>query len=488
MQEVLLVEVVDLDSAAVVHGSAELADRGPARDRVVRALRRRWPVAAGLVVLLLVGAVAAGVRARDRVARLAAQPGVLAPLDPSLHEVWREPMRGWGQLITVGGDILLFGPDEHQAAAVVSFDGITGRQKWSAPLPEMPGRGDVRCVALGGARPADAARVACRVLPVSSVGADEGPAGPATLVVLDASTGRRVAQHRLDSVNVSIVPFGSDLVLTEVGADGHATVQRADPITGQVRWTFRSAQPLRSPSGPFWFDPSVQHGVIVANGPVTWAFAPDGKVLGEWHLQGGDWSVTGGWGLNVTVLPDGRFAVGESGGVGLTDADYGTVSTTAARDGFRIPGPVLSPSVDDGSAPGILFTVPTGHLGAIAFDFGTGKRMWESNWAHVGGALVLDGRLIAMTGGRLLAVDARSGRQLWSVEVPRGNYGEQLFTDGRVVVVPMYDPDRGAVLTAFAAADGREQWMASLPAGTNHFEVSNHRLVALTDQDLVALG
>lgn len=309
------------------------------------------------------------------------------------------------------------------------------------------------------------------------------------LLVLDAGTGRRVAERDLPSATVSVVPFGRDVVVTEVLADSRAQVERQDPVTGEARWSFRSTDPLKTPaSGPVWLFPLVQHGVIVANGPVTWAFSADGRVLGEWHLQGGDWAVRGGWGLDVSVLADGRFAVGESGGVGLSDQDYGTVSRTDARDGFSIPGPVLEPVADDGSASDVLFLRPTGIGGMVAMAPTSGRLLWKAGVQPWGDALVLDSRLIVVNGRDLSAIDARSGQVLWTTRVAMGNHEQRVLTDGRSVFVPRFDALLGAVLTAFDPADGREQWTARLPAGASRLAVVHGHLVAMTAQELVALG
>jgi len=497
MQEVILIEVTDLDRDGVGRGSGEPDARGRApgwdgrRAQVVRGLRRWWPFVAGVLAVLLAIGITSAVRTRDRAARLAALPGVLAPLDSSLHVLWRAPMRGWGQLLALDGSVVLFGRDDQGAAAIVSLDGTTGEERWSVPLPDVTVTGDVSCNALDDAARGRAAHLVCRLVSASVIDAEDGiyrPAGTTRLVVLDSRTGRQVADRTMDDPGVSVEPFGRDLILTGVLRDGRAQVTRQAAVTGEVRWTFRSTDPLKGQQGPTWLYPSVQHGVIVVNGPVTWAFAPDGTMLGEWHLRGGDWAVRGGWGLDVTVLPDGRFAVGESGGVGLSDDQYGTVSTTDARDGYPIPGPVLEPIVDDGSAATILFSTPSGSGGVVATDLATGTRLWRFASVPWGSALVLDGRLIAVVSRELIAFDTRTGRVLWRVAVPMGNHSGQVLTDGRSILVPMFDLGRGAVLTAFDPADGRTHWSTRLPSSTTFLAVADGRLVALTDRDLIALG
>jgi hypothetical protein len=219
-------------------------------------------------------------------------------------------------------------------------------------------------------------------------------------------------------------------------------------------------------------------------------------VLGEWHLTGGDQASAGGWFLDVAVLPDGRFAVGESGGASSPGQVYGTVSASDARDGFTIPGPVLQPAVDDGSAADLLLTTGRDGAGVSAMDASTGIRRWESPTTMQGGTILLDGRLIGIVGGssaavagsELTALDTRTGRLLWTVRLPAAGQPEQVLTDGHLLVVPLYDHAAGAVLVAFDPADGRSRWRVQMPARLHHLAVVDRRLYALTEGELIALG
>lgn len=489
LQPVHLVEVADTDPGALARATGPVAAAGGPRlrGRLARDARRWWAAVVAVVAVLALATLVPAVQARQRDAAIAALPGVVARLDPALPERWRTAGWGWGDLVAVGDDgILVSGRGVDGVVEVMALDGATGERAWSTPFPEVTSAGRIHCLPLADGDP----HVVCNVVTGGSTGAlDAEPAEPARLVALASATGRRSATHELRSDNAMIAAVGSDVVVTEVLPDGRAAVTLLDPRSGQVRWEFRSREALRTPSpGPAWLYPVVQHGVIVANGPVTWAFGFDGTVLGEWHLEGGDWAVRGGWGLDVTVLPDGRFAVGESGGVGMSDEDYGSVSATDARDGFAIPGPVLELTVDDGSADGVLFVVPSEYGGIVALDSGTGERLWAAGAATWGSALVLDRRLIMVAGRVLEAFDARSGEPLWQVEIAMGNHAKQVLTDGRVVLVPRFDPERGPVLTAVDPADGREQWTAPLPARASQLAVVQGQLLVTTERDLVAVG
>ncbi len=514
MREVVLVEVVEPGPDDVLRARGEPGDPDrdtstvesprvdtPIRERALRGLRhlrhlrhlrRWWPVAAGLPLVLVVGGAISGIRADDRAARLATISEVLAPIDASLRELWHEPLRGWGQVDSIGRDVVLFGYDDQRSAAVVSLDGTTGERRWQAPLPEVAGTGDVRCVALGMPGDDRVADVACLLAGASRLDAQDGnysPVGSARLVVLDGKTGKRVAQRTMASTSVTMAALGRDLVVAEILRNNHALVTREDPVSGRPRWTFRSTDPLPESGGsPPWLFTSIQHGVILLGGPVTLALGPDGTVLGEWHLLGGDRAAIGGWGPEVTVLPDGRFAVGQSGGVWSSEAHYGTVSTGDRRDGYSISGPLVVPMVDDGSAPDVIFVRPVDENGLVAVDSATGKQLWASRWAPGGRSLLLDGRLIAIAHQKMTAVDAHSGHLLWSVDMPLGDHAQQVLTDGRTLLVPTFDPERGAVMTTFDPSDGRERWSATLPSGVDFLDVVDGRLLAMTDQELVALG
>src|SRR4051812_31454368 len=90
-------EVELLEEGAPEPGTPAARPDGPDRFRALvrRALawsRAQWPVTVpAAAVLALAVAVPAGLAARDEQARIAAlgdHPGVLRPLDPSLHVAW----------------------------------------------------------------------------------------------------------------------------------------------------------------------------------------------------------------------------------------------------------------------------------------------------------------------------------------------------------------------------------------------------------------
>jgi len=487
LQAVTLIEVTEPDDDA-----SRLAQSS----RVAARRRRSAVWAAALVLVLAGGAVVARERERGRDAFLATLPGVLAPLSTSVHELWRAPTAGLNQFEDMGSTLLslALGPDA--VPEITAIDPDTGVERWTARFPEGSAAGSIWCVRLADTEDGPAAQLACQVTNgqavdiVEAAGTATG-SGVAQLVVLDAGSGARVAQRELGRADLSMAPLGRDLILAEVLADGQARVRREDAVTGAVRWTFQRDWPEGTPGNdPPWISAYAQNGKILVSGILTCVLALDGQLLGTWQLTGGPRSAEGGWWLDVTVLPDGRYAVGESGGA-RGDDRYGTVSTTDARDGFAIPGPVVTPSIDDGSAPGLLLTMPVRGSGLVAQDSRTGRTLWRSDTESHGQVLVLDGRLITLGSGDLYALDPADGTELWRVPTPDSGPANDVVTDGRVLAVPILGIDQSLTLHAFDPADGRTLWTAPLAERLqqlSYLVVSHGRILAVTDRALVSFG
>ncbi len=380
-------------------------------------------------------------------------------------------------------------------------------------LPGPGPTGEIGCLAV--TRPDDGAdaHVVCTVTTaLGSLGFGRRrvpPDGRTLLVVLDAATGARAATHDLAQRLPSVAALGPDLVLAEVDPDLHVRVTRQDPVSGAVRWTVRgpdplggltSATPLRidlpragrvtaagsaagDPAGDPAADPA---GVVAVSGPGAWALQPDGVLVGSWapRRPGSPSDVDPS--VDLTVLPDGRFVVGEPDAGGLDGLPYGTVSASDARDGFAVPGRVLRPVVDDGSAGDVLLTVPPGSGQVVAVDPGTGRWRWRTEAR--GAAVVLDGRLHTRSGGAVAAVDVGTGRTVWRTEVATRRSSRELMTDGRVLLVPTTSADGRPGLTALGLDDGRVRWSAPAPDGVEDYLVVDGGLVALTEREAVGLG
>lgn len=461
------------------------------------ALRRRarWVAVLGVVLALVAtAAVADAVRTRRQAERLADVPGLLAPLGPSVAELWRASA-GWGHMATVGGDVIVgrAGPDGTDE--IIGLDTATGAEQWVAPMPELGPTREIWCDTLGDAARRLTSHVACLLTTTRARGGvrtgvppDEG----ALLVVIDTATGERVTQRRMDTRYPALESLGADLALIEVLPDGHVRVRRVRPAPFTVRWTFTS--PERLPTAGRFRDtplPMLQRDVLVVAGGTGWALDPgDGALLDEWDLRGaGLPSLLGApAGSTVAVLPDGRFAVGRPGGASPRSRGYATVRAAGERDGYTIPGPVLGTAVDDGSADDVLLTERLGDAGLGAQDAASGRRLWTRDGEVRGEPLLLDRRLVAVLDGVVTALDARSGEVLWEVALDGQSLRGGLTTDGVVVAGAVRGPDGERVLVAWGIEDGRERWRTALPADVDAVDAVGGVLLARTEEHLVGLG
>ena len=465
------------------HGDEPVGPSVPrsVRQRVV--VHRRWLVvlvAALVVVFAMV--VMPGIRDRERDARLFSVPGVLFPLEPPLQAIWSGSV-GLG-LEEVTHDVLVAIFRTQDGHEVVGVDPLTGKRLWATALPPTLNVADSRCRILRGDFPQPSRAVACHLAAPLAPGDQRLPYGPGAeqrLLVLDPRTGEVVADRSLGFGYVVMVPWETDLILTEVLADGRLQVTREDPVDGDELWSVRSDEPLPGAgtgAGPRPVLPSVEHGVVLVYGPVTRALSPDGEVLGEWvsaaPISGGEPAP-----VQVTVLPDGRFAVSDPA-ARTSGSPYGHVVAADGRADFPIDGPVLTTLVDDGSAADVLLTRSPGGEQIVAVDPRTGAPLWSAA-TNVGTyPLILDRRLVTTAGEEVVALDTGDGERLWTALSGQLLSNEALMPDGHVALVPLADNLTGArTLAAVGLSDGRVRWTARAPEGTFGYIEAGGRLFAL---------
>jgi len=118
-----------------------------------------------------------------------------------------------------------------------------------------------------------------------------------------------------------------------------------------------------------------------------------------------------------------------------------------------MPSPVV--------AGGRVFTVDTENV-VSAFDMRTGRRQWEVDLvqneddddAAPGGLAWDDGRLFVTTGfGKVIALDAASGKRLWRRSVDMPVHAPPTVADGRLFFITVENQ-----LRALSAADGSDIW------------------------------
>ncbi len=324
-----------------------------------------------------------------------------------------------------------------------------------------------------------------------------------TTFALDARTGRLVWETRLTTsanpITIAPVVANGKLVLTSSTGQapgGRGILFALDAVTGRVRWRFDT---IRSP----WQYPAVARGggawqtpTVDSNGDVYWGTANPYPWGGTpQRPNGGDYPGDVRYTDSLVVLS------GRTGSLRWADQ----VTPHDIRDyDFQLP-PILA------LVGGRAVVVGGGKAGrVIAWDRSTRRRLWETAVGlrrnDVGPlpakpVTVCPGLLggvetpMALSGGRvfvpvvdlcfregshgpegldffrvdyskgkgeLVALDARSGRRLWTRKFPSPNFGCATVAND-VVFTATYD----GTIYGLSVADGRTLWKATARAGIN---------------------
>ena len=439
---------------------------------------RLWSAIGALVVLVLA---AWGLnhaeerRDETRLAALAGLPGYLDLITAPLEVAWRADA---GRPVARTGTVLLVADagdgGRGGGAALTALDLTTGVELWRRAVD-----GEV-CVPLtdeGAAGIAVVSRVVC----LPRAGVDAPAAG--RVVVLDAATG---AQTRTQTVDPSTTAelAGGHVLLTSSVAKGAVGVRAWDPVSGLDAWAFTAAPRTQVAvrdvrTAPGWSH-DVRDGIVtVVGADVRLTFdaatgrrrdvpsaAPDREML---DLPGGR---EARWGRD-------RF--GRPTNVVVVDRDAGSR--------IEVPGlPWLAP-VRDGSATDVVVIRRTVDQHLLGVDAGSGRVRWDlANVPWLDASVQVDGVVVAVSPSAAVALDVATGLRLWDHPAARGSGGWDLLTDGRVVLVPTEDGDRGVVLSARRLTTGEAAWDVPLPGEVVAVdEVDGRTVLVLTDAGLVAL-
>ncbi|HEX5332083.1 MAG TPA: PQQ-binding-like beta-propeller repeat protein [Cellulomonas sp.] len=448
--------------------------------------RRWWPVAVGVVAVLAVTQATLATRDRSHLSRIQAMPGVARTTDASVTEKWRRDVPGSIELVrtaaTVAGRWVGAGVTTDGTQTIQAIDPDTGATTWSTVLagPEPAATGvTILAPTCGLARPtgtaSDSPTLLCLVVagystPGGSASSTSPEPGTARIVVVDPATGTVTAERAAAPSSVLVID-GDVAYVAEVASDGHGVVTATDPRTGEARWTFTTPQPLQITSGQ---RPHVRlsaldgHVLVGAEQGAAWLLSSSGSVERE---------VTDVAGAALVAPRTGVLALQTWSGASspllrVLAGDHGSSAGPAIR------GDVLTPTVDDGSAPGLVFT---GGSQLTAWDAATGEERWSVPMSSSTGNLVLlDGRLYQSTQIGLRALDATSGALLWQrrVLMPVGSsHLPSVVSDGRAVFLLETASTRR--LVAFDPTDGSRMWASLLPEDTTDLTVVGGRIVAL---------
>jgi outer membrane protein assembly factor BamB len=456
--------------------------------RPSRWARRRWWLASGalaLALVLVVPSVVSGARERSHLAALAGIPGLIAPVDGPVGELWSTGdlgltggyVNGPTDMHVVGGVLVSTFWSAADGLAIRGVDVGTGHDVWSSTLAG-PQSGGGQCAFAEG--PVDGPRQAvwaCVVVdeatevPIKDVGAWRRPT-KVHLSALDPRTGRVLGQYPVEATDV-ISGFGTDIVVASMGDQG-IDVRRLDPRTGSTVWVSHHPSPSRTGGAPLSFE-AAGDDLLAKSGTQGWVLSASGEVRDQWDglSPDSDWDwrrTPGGHVLRTTYV--------SSNAVTVTDLAGGTTITTTEAG-------AVPPVLDDGSAPDLLIT---GGPDLTAWDLGTGDQRWQTDGA-VSSFIVLEGVVYSVGDGHVRAQDAATGTVRWTVQSAAPS-GGSLATDGRSLLVLGLDTGgSGSTLRALDLADGGKAWQSHVTPASGHLlGVATHLFVWSDDGSIVALG
>lgn len=468
-----LVEVDSADALARTEGSTAPAapafegaddERGPGR-RLLRGWRGVAVGGAVVVALAAVGGVLALRDAREIEDRREAFERAGLPfvdLASPLTEAWRLE-DSW--LAATTADVLVVGSGSPSATVWRGVDPATGRVRWEVPGADGWCRAwNPRDAAAGPPTvPSDPTLLAVvdarfdGALPTGAAGTD--------VRVLDLATGEERATLLFPGDVVSIEPVGESVVAVTVGMDGVFSVARGRFVGGSL-WA--AATPFSTVGQAAV--PALDVAVV---DDVVYLLTFEGVPVAAFDLETGAVLEPGDAGLpspaGRMVLPDGgraetlvsaqqmadgRYYLGEPVVV-VTDPD-GTVR-------FRADGRLRVPEYSDDTAPDRLLVARTGDRGpeVVALDAETGEVAWWAPEPMLGLRLQVGGVLVHESRG-VVALDASSGERLWQYEALIGVPGRPV-TDGRRILVAG-EGEGGRSLVALDLRTGAEVWSVPAPA------------------------
>ena len=453
-------------------------DDVPARptEQVPPRRSRRWLLVPAVALAALVAVqVVVQVRERAAVSELAQVPGVVRPVDQHLQIQWR-PEAGAESVLWSGinpdGALVGLRRASDESQAVVAVDERTGEQIWSTPLADAHevARDDEGFSSLGGCvgDPGDAGRAVCLVTDaVMAYREAENvlvPSDLSRLVVVDLSDGSVVADRQAPGATAFAALPGGVVVVGTPGADDALVVTATDLLSGRGRWqTVVPSDTAEPDEGGFVdrstavFPTAVGLAVVTAGDRIT-------LLDGEGHRLGAGVDASNGF------EPEPRWGTVAA----FTQDDRRRETTTLMGDGpdVVLDGRLAPVSADDGSLPGLVLAAGSR---IHAYDRSTGRERWSVGHGLSGSAVVARGHVYLSTPDGVVAVDGRTGEELWRAPVMKGRTMGDLVTDGRHLLSGQVRPDEpGDVaalndwpgvgeLVAYRFADGAEQWRVDLP-------------------------
>ena len=457
------VELVERDDAP-----APPADATPRR----RSLRRLL-VPVLVVVVALVG-VQAVVEMRERavVAALAQVDGVVRPVDEDVRILWTlDAGTQWAPWSgPTGGVIVGLQRDSDGSQALVAVDELTGERRWTTPLPDAHvDHAQDGFSPVGGclAEPEDGRRIVCLVTDAYLAFREAEnvlvPSEASRIVVADRADGSIVADRGVPgAVAFTVLPGAVAVAVPR--ADGALVVTASDLLTSRERW--RSVVPAAEaqPDDGGFVDRSTELlrtddglAVVTAGRRITLLDADSGTARTVVDASNG-------------FVADPRLGIVAAS----SQDDEGKETTTLVGGGpdLVLPGRLAQVSADDGSLGDVVLAAGSR---IRAYDRSTGRELWDVGHGLSGAAVVARGRVYLSTPDGVVAIDGRTGTELWRAPVLTGRTMGDLVTDGRHLLSAQQRPDEPGTVTAlndwpgvgelvaYRFDDGGEDWRVDLP-------------------------
>jgi outer membrane protein assembly factor BamB len=271
-----------------------------------------------------------------------------------------------------------------------------------------------------------------------------------------------------------------------VVAPQYGPLMGLDLATGEERWRFQLADGQGPESGTIAGDtlfvgtsfPSegaveapVVYALDLATGNERWRAVLDPGTDLQWAAP----VVDGGQVLVADTLSHEGSA--SASHLHALDADTGRrrwkADLHASTQGFFAEGPVV--------AGGLAYLATASGM-LVAVDTRSGREVWRDESGFPGIAGVRAGLVIALIGDRLAAFDAGGGARRWQTTVGRGEGEQWAVLDGDAVLVAA---DGG--LVAVDAATGAARWRAAVGDATGRPVAVGGRIYVATRDRLVAL-
>ena len=414
--------------------------------------RRRWPLWLALIVLVLAGAAVAGyflfVKEPEDVsnpqveftapteaepepppkktfgtgfvwpyygynpARTRYLPGV--NLRPPFRKIWS---RGGSKLIefqpVMAKGRLFF---QKNNGEVYSISAKTGRVHWRRRL--------------GGLSASSPAWRNGRLFIVENRGGHGGIAGsgPAKVIALRASTGKRQWAKRLTGASESSPMVIKSRVI--VGSqDG--TVYGLDSRTGKIRWRYRAGGPVKA--APAYYKGRIYFGDYA--GQMTALRARDGKLAWRAGTSGRSFGRAGNF-YSTPAVAYGRVYAGNTDGrVYSFAASTGRLAWTRSLGSYVYAAPAVAKV--KGLAPAVYIGDYSGGFYALAAQ--SGRVMWRhQGGSKISGAATVIGHIVyfsSLAARSTTGLSARTGRVLWRFN--RGGFNPAI-SDGKRLYITGY--------------------------------------------------